>query len=290
MNLTTDTLRPRQNGHQFPDDIFKCIFLHENIEIPVKISRVQLTKFQHWFRWWLGAEQAPSLYLNHWWPVLLMHIYFTQPQGVNPLRPRQNGRHFADDTFKRIFVNENVRISIKISLKFVPKCPIDNIPALFQIMAWRRPGDKPLYEPMMVSLLTHVCVIWPQWVKNMVCSAVSPGLRMGVCASFWAEAPGVVPWLHLGTRLWLVQSRSPTKALIYVPLIFTMPGHPFLILLEYTCITLTGTFWSVLWVFDRKMWSRSLYVFNAEYSKTNFRENRFIIRFTNNITYKTVTT
>ena len=80
----------------------------------------------------------------------------------NTLRPRQNGRHFADDIFKRIFLNENVRISIKISLKFVPKGRIDNIPALVQIMAWRRAGDKPLSEPMMVSLPTHICVARPQ--------------------------------------------------------------------------------------------------------------------------------
>ena len=85
---------------------------------------------------------------------------------INTLRPRQNGRHFADDTFKLIFVNENVRISIKISLKFVPKGPINNIPALVQIMAWRRSGIKPLSEPMMVSLLTHICVTRPQWVKQ----------------------------------------------------------------------------------------------------------------------------
>ena len=57
---------------------------------------------------------------------------------VNTLRPRQNGRRFADDTFKWIFLNENVRISIKISLKFVPKGPINNNPALVQIMAWHR--------------------------------------------------------------------------------------------------------------------------------------------------------
>ena len=62
---------------------------------------------------------------------------------------------------KRIFLNENVRISIMISLKFVPKGPINNIPALVQIMAWRRSGDKPLSEPMMVSLLTHICVTRP---------------------------------------------------------------------------------------------------------------------------------
>ena len=85
---------------------------------------------------------------------------------VNTLRPRQNGRHFADDTFNRIFVNENARVSIKFSLKFVPKGPMNNIPALVQIMAWRRPGDKPLSGPVMVSLLTHICVTRPQWVKG----------------------------------------------------------------------------------------------------------------------------
>ena len=82
---------------------------------------------------------------------------------INSLRPRQNGRHFADDAFKRIFMNENVWISIRISLKFVPKGPINNILALVQIMAWRRPGDKPLSEPVMVNLLTHICVTRPQW-------------------------------------------------------------------------------------------------------------------------------
>ena len=81
----------------------------------------------------------------------------------NSLRPRQNGRHFADDICKCIFLNENVWIPIKISLKFVPKGPINNIPALVQIMAWRRPGDKPLSEPMMVSLPTHIGVDRPQW-------------------------------------------------------------------------------------------------------------------------------
>ena len=53
---------------------------------------------------------------------------------------------FADDTFKCKFVNENAIISITISRKFVPKGPINNIPALVQIMAWRLPGDKTLSE------------------------------------------------------------------------------------------------------------------------------------------------
>ena len=87
-------------------------------------------------------------------------------QYFNTLRPRQNGRHFPDDIFKCIFLNENVWISIKISLKLVPKGPINNIPALVQIMAWRRPGDKPLSEPMMIGLLMHICVTRSQWVKT----------------------------------------------------------------------------------------------------------------------------
>ena len=84
--------------------------------------------------------------------------------SLSTLTPRQNCRRFADDTLKRIFLKLNVRISITISLKFVP---INNIPALVQVMAWRRPGDKLLSEPMMVSLLTHICVTRPQWVKYL---------------------------------------------------------------------------------------------------------------------------
>ena len=86
--------------------------------------------------------------------------------SINTLRPRLNGRHFADDTFKRIFLNENDRILIEISLKFFPKGPINNNPALVQIMAWRWLGDKPLSEPMMVRVPTHICVTRPQWVKS----------------------------------------------------------------------------------------------------------------------------
>ena len=95
--------------------------------------------------------------------LALAHMIAMVP--VNTLRPKQNGRHFPDDVFKCIFVNENVWNSIQISLKFVPKGPNNNIPALVQIMAWRRPGDKPLSEPMMVILPTHICVTRPQWVK-----------------------------------------------------------------------------------------------------------------------------
>ena len=109
-----------------------------------------------------------------------------QSINVNTLRPRRNEQHFADDIFKRIFFNENVWISIKISLKFVPKGQINNIPALLQIMAWPRSGDKPLSEPMMVSLPTHTCVTRPQWVKAWDALLTCAPRRSIVIEFFWS--------------------------------------------------------------------------------------------------------
>ena len=77
---------------------------------------------------------------------------------VNTMRLRQNGCHFPDNIFKCNFFNENIWITIQILLKFVLKCPMNNNPALVQIMPWRQPGNKPLSEPMMTRLPMHICV------------------------------------------------------------------------------------------------------------------------------------
>ena len=86
----------------------------------------------------------------------------------NTWRLRQNGCHFPYNIFTCIFLNENVWILLKISnsLKFVPMVQINNIPALVQIMAWYRQGDKPLSEPMKFKLLMYICISQPQWVKE----------------------------------------------------------------------------------------------------------------------------
>ena len=99
--------------------------------------------------------------LKYLWP----HGVCIREYNFNSLRSRLNRRPFADDIFKCIFLNENEWILPRISLKFVPRVRINNIPALVQIVAWCRPDDKPLSELMMVSLLTHICVTRPQWVK-----------------------------------------------------------------------------------------------------------------------------
>ena len=112
--------------------------------------------------------------------------------GVNSLRLRQNGCHFAGDIFRCIFLNANVWISIKFSLKFVPKVRINNIPALVQIMAWRRPGDKALSESMMVSLLTQICITRPQWVNfvhtEFIWGNIKNLFAISIISDFWDGA------------------------------------------------------------------------------------------------------
>ena len=86
--------------------------------------------------------------------------------GSNTLRPKQTVRHFPDDIFKCIFLDENIRVLLKISLTIVTKVRHNNTLTLVQIIAWLRTGDTPLLEPMMVSLLMHICVSRPQWVND----------------------------------------------------------------------------------------------------------------------------
>ena len=81
--------------------------------------------------------------------VWKMVAILSRPQCVNSSPPGQNGCIFADDIFRCIFMNEKFCILNKISLKVVPNGPIDNNPALVQVMAWRRIDDKPLSESML---------------------------------------------------------------------------------------------------------------------------------------------
>ena len=67
--------------------------------------------------------------------------------------------------------------NLLILWKCVPKGPINNIPALVQIMAWRRPCNQPFTEPMVASLLTNICITRPQSVNKLFISAPKTDLR-----------------------------------------------------------------------------------------------------------------
>ena len=77
----------------------------------------------------------------------------------------------ADDNFKCIFLNENDKIPIPNSLKFVPKSPIDNKLALIQVIAWRQTGAKPLVEPVMTRFTD---TYMRHWGSEMTINTLGP--------------------------------------------------------------------------------------------------------------------
>ena len=93
-------------------------------------------------------KQSPGAIIGatKYYPVTLV-----KSQLINSLRPGQNGHHFPDNILWCIFMNEKFCIFTKISPKLVPKGPNNNIPALVQIMAWCRTGNKPLSGLMLTQ-------------------------------------------------------------------------------------------------------------------------------------------
>ena len=98
-------------------------------------------------------------FLSPFWVLDYWECSMLKSMLVNSSLPGQDGHHFTDDIFRCIFINEKFCILIEISLKCVPKGPIDNNPALVQIMAWCRIGNKPLSEPMLTRFIdTYIYV------------------------------------------------------------------------------------------------------------------------------------
>ena len=96
------------------------------------------------------AMELPQSYTKPLTWTLIYSISYTQcmPYFANSSSIEQN---FADNIFKCIFMNETFCVFIQISLKFVPKGPIDNISVLVQEMAWHWKGNKSLSEPMLTQ-------------------------------------------------------------------------------------------------------------------------------------------
>ena len=123
-----------------------------------------LSNFHRWMKYTSFNVRVRNVVWNFNGYIEICVLYNFEIKRVisfNTLMPRGNSRLFPDDIFRCNFLNENIWISIEISQRFVPTGQINNIPALVQIMAWRRPGDKQLSEPVLVSLLTHLCVARP---------------------------------------------------------------------------------------------------------------------------------
>ena len=123
-------------------------------------------------------------------------------------------------------------------MKFVPKGSINNNSALVQTMAWRRSGDKPLSEPMMVSLPTHICVTRPQWVK----STMRKTLKTEEASSPFCSSKTHNQWLLLTEDLqcWKVLMGFHHNVTLY----FSCP-----------CATTTRVWWTMTQVSSRLGWT-----------------------------------
>ena len=122
----------RRNGRHFADNNFDVLFFYKIIVFWLKCGKnlfpmVPVVICQHWLWLWICAQKATSHYPNQLWRSLLTHVHVSVPRSprvntrcvatfgeissalmINTVRPRWNRRHFADDIFKYIFLNENV--------------------------------------------------------------------------------------------------------------------------------------------------------------------------------------
>ena len=113
----------------FDDVILAVLFLYH------KVKSLQLI-----WRWGICRETMSARSSNEFLGFDLTHLPLNKMAAI-----------LANNIFECIFLNENDRIPIQISLKFVPRIPIDNKAALVQVMAWRWTGNNPLPEPMMAQ-------------------------------------------------------------------------------------------------------------------------------------------
>ena len=113
--------------------------------------RTSLVRSQHQSRWWLGAMRQQTFAWANIDPDLCRHVASLRHSksylwiNLLLLLLTHWGRNKIVailQTFSNAFSWMKIWILIKISLKFVPKGPIDNIPALVKKLAWCWPGDK----------------------------------------------------------------------------------------------------------------------------------------------------
>ena len=102
------------------------------------------------------------------------------------LPPGQNGRHIADDLFKRIFWDQNIWFSNKISLKYFPWGVMNNMAALVHIMAWRPPGDIHYLNLCWLNSSTHICGTRGRWVIYVLFKNAGNSIQRTV--SWWPDA------------------------------------------------------------------------------------------------------
>ena len=137
--------------------------------------------YQQIYGQWHGTSASLYIHMYMMWSLFSVPVYAMISEFIyvrdNKTFVNLILTHWGQDKLAAIFQTtisnafswtKMLGFRLKFHWSFFPKGRINNIPSLVQIMAWRRPGDKPLPEPMMVRLPTHICVARPQWVKIQI--------------------------------------------------------------------------------------------------------------------------
>ena len=132
------------------------------------LSRPQCVNVRYVWRSIHGQHQSNRTELRPRVTVFVHFMCHEYARGINSSPLGKMAAISQTILFRCIFQNEKFGTLIKNSLEFVAKGPIDNNPALIEIMAWRRKSEKPLYEPMPTRSLTGICGTRGRWV-NMHC-------------------------------------------------------------------------------------------------------------------------
>ena len=120
-------------------------------------------------------------------------------------RDRQNGHDFADDFFfLNQFLKKNCSTLIPTSLKLLSQCPINNNAPLVKMIAWRwrRMGENPLSEPMLVELRKYGSLGINETKRRIYKSTVPSVDQVMVCNLFSTKlSPESNPvYFHLETN------------------------------------------------------------------------------------------
>ena len=153
-------IETRANSQYFADYSFKCFFLEQKSCISIHTSLKFVPEGCN--SQWVITGPDSSLVSNRQQAISSTNEELTH-WGWDKMANISQTTFWNACSWMKIY---EFRLTFhKISLKFVPRVRINNIPSLVQIVAWRRPGDKPLSEPMMVNLLSDISITLPQWVK-----------------------------------------------------------------------------------------------------------------------------
>ena len=161
--------------HMLENNVISLRTLLANLNFDMKVNGSScVLKFIGLGSWWLEVHRITTKHMVRLRAYVNNIISYDchRQVTVSHIEAEAKWPHFSDDIFKCIFVNKEFQFRLKCHWFFFIES--SNIPALVQTMGRRRPGDKPLSEPIMVSLVTHIWSLGLNELKSVYHVSIKP--------------------------------------------------------------------------------------------------------------------